>query len=137
MLSRAQIEAVQDFQVVTVAVPGYGDVGLRSWDGFARDSYDTCLMRQSAPARDDRGQPVSRLTDLKRIKTVMLALSICNEQGQRLFNAADENDLKFLDSRGLVFIDTLIPKIRELNGLNVADAEAAEKKSASSTASTS
>jgi hypothetical protein len=127
-LTRQQIEGIRDFQVVPVEVPGYGPICIRSWDGRARDIYDTKLMQQSRDVqRGDR--TFSELHDLRGLTATLLALSICDEAGGLLFDAERPADLKLLDSRGLTFAQTLRTEIRKLNKLEPGAVEDAEKKS--------
>lgn len=101
-LTRADILAAKDFEIVTVDVDKWGDggqVGIRTFDAATRAQ----LLK---PAKDGK-MPENFMEQV-------VAASACDEAGALLFT---EQDLAALSEKSAVVLEHLFTVSTELNGL--------------------
>lgn len=113
-LDRAAILAAQDQQLATVPVPEWGEgafVHVRSLTGTERDAYEMAVYKNDA-----------------NVRATLCRFGICNQEGERIFGAAD---VAPLGKKSAAALDRCYDKIRELSGMNRAAQEAIEKNSKS------
>lgn len=114
-LTKEQILAAQDTQVVTEHVPEWGgDVLLKPMSGKARNAFEKSLVS------------VSREESIDNIYARILVHCMVDENGERLFSDADADALG--EKSGAV-LGRLTPVAQRLSGLTKDDIEEAKKNS--------
>lgn len=121
ILTREEIAEKSEIRIEIEPIPEWGDdvaVGMRYWSGTERDEFDMELQRRK-PGDDD-------LMDLIGMKAFCLALSICDESGERLYDEAGIDELNDLNSE---ILQRLFKKAQEMNGIGDKAVEELEKNS--------
>jgi hypothetical protein len=114
LLNRDQILAAEDLQHQDVPVPEWGGtVRIRGLTGDERDAYEITMMKNREAA--DKGD----LTDA-HIRAALVAMSIVDEEGKRLFSIAD---IKALGSKSAAALDRCYNVAQKLARLSAADIE--------------
>jgi hypothetical protein len=126
ILDKAAILAAQDIKYEVVAVPEWGgDVRVRSMTGCDRDAWEQALM-------------ASRSSDAKanfdNIRARMVALSVVDESGARLF---DEADIVALGGKSAKALDRVYEAATRLNAIGDEEVAALGKPSAEASAAAS
>jgi hypothetical protein len=81
LLSKDQILQADDRRYEIVSVPEWGgDVRIRSLSGAERDQYEAGLTRQVGNTQK---------IDARNARAKLVALSVCDENGQPVFDAKD------------------------------------------------
>ncbi len=123
VLSREGLLSGRDFRFEDVPVPELGEgavVRVRIMTGAARDGLDAWLVVTN-------DEPALRM---KRYRSLVCALGICNEAGELLFGEADVDELAARVSSDLV--QRVFDAVARLNKLRPEDKEEAAKNSAGS-----
>lgn len=120
VLTRDAILAAPDIQEEIVPVPEWGgDVIVRGLTGAQRDAFEASVVEQKGKKTEMK---------LDNIRARLVALSIVDEKGKRLFSDADVVALGKKSARPL---QRLWDKARELSGLSDDDVEELAKNSSS------
>lgn len=118
LLSREAILAVPDLQSEVVNVPEWGgDVKVQGLTGAQRDAFEGSVMLGKGKDRD---------VNLKNLRAKLVALSIVDEKGARLFTDADVNAL---GAKSATALNRVFEVAQRLSGLTGEDVEALEKNS--------
>lgn len=81
ILTKDKILQVEDIQKELVNVPEWGgDVYVRGMTGAERDRFEASIVQM---------QGTERKLNMSNVRAKLASLTICDEQGQRLFNDAD------------------------------------------------
>jgi hypothetical protein len=111
-LGRDAILNASDVQQEDIYVPEWGTwVHVRGLSGRERDGFEAEMV-------DQRGK--SRATNLRNIRARLVALSVVDDAGQRMFQHADIDALGEKSARAL---DRIFGKAMELSGLRQQDVE--------------
>lgn len=111
MLDKAAILAADDLPRETVAVPEWGgEVCVRTMTGTERDAFESGLL-----AKEGR---------MENVRARLVSLTLCDEQGERLFDDAEVATLGKKSARAL---DRVFAVAQRLNGIGTEAAEAAKK----------
>lgn len=124
LLNRDQILTADDLPTEDVEVPEWGGtVRLRALTGTERDAFEVSV------AGDGK-------KNLSNLRARLVALSVVDDKGERLFTDAD---VKKLGLKSAAALDRLFDKARHLSGLDEDDVEelAGNSDAAQSGASTS
>ena len=106
MLTKDEIIAAEDTPTEVVDVPEWGgEVRIRTMNGGERDSFDYALL----------GRKEGERIDIRGLKAKLLALTLVNGDGSRLFTEA-EGDL--LQAKSSKVLDDLFQVSQRLNGLS-------------------
>lgn len=109
MLTRDQILAAADLRIESVDVPEWGGaVGVRVMTGAERDRFE----QQMAAAK---GRSVDN------VRAGLLALCLCDEAGQRLFEDADVRALGDKSASALSRVFDVALRLNKLSDGDVAD----------------
>lgn len=120
ILGRAQILAANDIRTELVEVPEWGgEVLLRGLTGAERDAYELSL---ATPA----GKKM--VYHLKNMRARLVAMCVVDEQGRRVF---EEGDVQQLGEKSGVALMRIWKKAQELSGLSDEDVEELGKNSES------
>lgn len=107
MLTKEQIQKVDDSKIARVDVPEWGGhVFVKTISGFARDQYEQSLIKMK------RGRADADLTNQRAKFVVMVA---CNEEGNLLFNP---NDADWLGNKSASAIHRIYTEAVRLNGMD-------------------
>jgi len=120
-LSKSKILSASDVKLEKVNVPEWGDdVFIKTLSGTERDMFEDAYSR-------DR---------MKNFRARFLTLTLCDEEGDRLF---EDGDVELLGKKSAVVLNRLFEKAWSLNAFRGEDVESLGKDSPSdqSDASTS
>lgn len=117
-LSREQILEAQDLTIEEVQVPEWGgSVYVRSLSGKGRDKFDASRFKLV----NNRVEMIHENT-----RAVLLALSLCDQDGGLLFSEAD---VKALGEKSASALDRVFEVAQRLSGLRAKDMEEKLKNS--------
>ena len=113
MLSREQILSADDRKTEDVEVPEWGGtVRVRALSGAERDAYEAGLVQL-------RSDGTRRLT-MQNARARLVSLSLCDEQGNRLFSDADVSEL---GDKSAAALERVFDVASRLSGLTDGDIE--------------
>jgi hypothetical protein len=117
-LTRDAILSAVDIPQEDVAVPEWGgSVLVRGLTGRQRDSFEAGMVR---------GQGRNQTLVLENMRAKLCALTIVDEQGDRLFSEAD---VKALSEKSAAALDRVFAVAMRLSGLTQRDVEELTKNS--------
>ena len=120
ILSREAILAASDIQEEIVPVPEWGgEVIVRGLSGTQRDQFEASVVKQKGKSTE---------LNLKNVRAKMIALSVVDEHGNRIFS---ERDVAALGAKSARALQRVWEKARELSGLSEEDVEELAKNSES------
>ncbi len=107
-LSKEEILNIKDCEVISVKVPEWGgkEVGIKIMSGAERDKIEANFDKRR---KKDSFDPIEA-------KAFVLAMSLCDEHGKRLFDLAE---LKEINKKSGKVIDFLFAESQNLNGVGV------------------
>jgi hypothetical protein len=119
MLTREQILSSQDRKIQKVTVPEWGgDVYVRSLSGAERDQFEEGnLIRE----KDRKRGFVSLDIRIQDAKTRLVALSVCDEAGTRLFSDADVEALSKKNSAAIARLSGVASALSGITDENLED----------------
>jgi len=116
LLTRQEILSIRDIRTETVFVPEWGgSVRIKAMTGKERDAWETALFQID-------GKDVKMNKENLRAKLV--ALTVVDEAGQRLFTEAD---VEALGSKSASALDRIYQASQKLSGLTPDDIKEMEK----------
>lgn len=116
LLTRQEILSIRDIRTETVFVPEWGGaVKIKAMTGKERDAWETALFQID-------GKDVKMNKENLRAKLV--ALTVVDEAGQRLFTEAD---VEALGSKSASALDRVYQASQKLSGLTPDDIKEMEK----------
>lgn len=116
LLTRQEILSIRDIRTETVFVPEWGGaVRIKAMTGKERDAWETALFQID-------GKDVKMNKENLRAKLV--ALTVVDEAGQRLFTEAD---VEALGSKSAAALDRIYQASQKLSGLTPDDIKEMEK----------
>ena len=111
MLDRDGILACQDLETEAVEVAEWCDtVYVRTMTGKERDHFEQTVADQREGER----------FDVRGVRALLVALTLCDENGEGLFTA---DDVDALNAKSAAALDTLFDVSRRLNHLRPEDVE--------------
>lgn len=117
LLTRENILAADDLGRELVNVPEWGgDVYVRGLTGKERDQFEASMI-------DQRGK--SQTVNLQNIRAKLAGLSICDENGKRIFTDAD---LAALAGKSALALNRVFEVARRLSGLGDDDVKELTKE---------
>ena len=112
MLDKKTILKSDDLPRERVTVPEWGgDVFVRTLTGTERDSFEQSMLR---------GKGKNREMNLSNIRARLSVLTMCTEDGTRLFEA---KDIDALGKKSASALDRIFGVAQRLNGLSGEDVE--------------
>ena len=118
LLTKSAILAANDLKTQDVDVPEWGGaVRVRAFSGRERDAFEASLVR---------GDGKDRKVDLTNMRARLVALSVVDEAGQRVFT---DEEVDLLGAKSGAALDRVFAVAQGLNGLSGADVEALVKNS--------
>ena len=112
MLTKDQILDAQDLQTEIVEVPEWeGSVEIKAMTGFERDAFEESLLR---------GKGKNTTVNMQNIRAKLVAHSIVNGDGERMFGDAD---VKALGKKSAAALDRVFAVAQELSGITKEDVE--------------
>lgn len=110
ILTKDDILKADDIQKELVSVPEWGgDVYVRGMTGAERDKFEAGIVQM-------RG--TERTLNMSNIRAKMASLTICDEQGKRLFNDAD---IAKLAEKSANALQRVFQVAQKLSGIGDAD----------------
>ncbi|MGC4031481.1 MAG: phage tail assembly chaperone [Tepidisphaeraceae bacterium] len=117
MLNAESILASADLPTESVEVPEWnGTVYVRTMSGTDRDAFEASMIDTKKPA--ENGKPAG---NLKNIRARLCVLTVCDQNGNRLFTDDQADALGAKSSKAL---DRVFEVAQRLNGLGAKDVEA-------------
>ena len=111
ILSKDAILAADDLPRETVNVPEWGgEVLVRTMSGTDRDAFEASLLE-----KDGR---------MENVRARLVALTLCDAQGDRLFN---DSEIAALGRKSARALDRVFAVAQRLNGIGVEQVDAAKK----------
>lgn len=118
LLNREAILKADDLPKELVEVPEWGGyVYVRTLTGLERDAFEESVTQQ-------RGKSIKM--NLRNIRAKLVALSVVDEGGKRIFSDADA---KFLGEKSASALDRIFEVAQRLSGLRDEDVEELAKNS--------
>lgn len=118
LLTRDAILQAQDLPTVDVEVPEWGGtVRVRALTGAERDAFEQSIVEQ-------RGK--STKMNLANLRAKLVALTVVDEEGKRLFSDADA---KLLGQKSALALNRVFEVAQKLSGLSPEDVEELTKNS--------
>lgn len=112
LLGRDAILQAQDLPTEDVAVPEWGGVcRVRALTGAERDSFEQSIVEQ-------RGK--STKMNLRNIRAKLVALSVVDEEGKRVFS---DGDAETLGKKSAAALERVFEVAQRLSGLRPEDVE--------------
>jgi len=109
-LSKADILGADDLPKQEVAVPEWGgQVWVRTMTGTERDAFEAALLNGD-----------NKATNLANIRARMATLTVCDDDGGRLFN---DDEMAALGAKSAAALDRIFAVAQELNHFGDKDAE--------------
>lgn len=119
LLSKEAILAAQDLRFEVVPVPEWGgEVRVRTMTGADRDAYEQSLMASRGP---------DAKANIKNVRARLVAYSIVDEAGNRLFN---EEDIDALGAKSVRALDRVFSAASRLSAIGAKDVAELGKPSA-------
>jgi hypothetical protein len=116
ILTRDAILQAQDLPRELVEVPPWGgSVYVRALTGAERDAFETSIVEQ-------RGK--STKMNLKNIRAKLVALTVVDEEGNRIFS---DSDASALGKKSAAALDRVFEVAQRLSGLRPEDVEELSK----------
>ena len=110
LLNRESILQADDLPKELVDVPEWGGaVYVRSLTGAERDRFESGMIEQ-------RGK--NQKMNLSNIRAKLAALTVCDEEGKRIFSSADIDELS---KKSAAALDRIFAVARRLSGLGEDD----------------
>ena len=111
ILSKDAILAADDLPRETVIIPEWGgEVLVRTMSGTDRDAFEASLLE-----KDGR---------MENVRARLVALTLCDLQGDRLFN---DSEIAALGRKSARALDRVFSVAQRLNGIGVDQVDAAKK----------
>jgi len=118
ILTRDAILKAEDLPRELIEVPEWGgSLYIRALTGTERDAFEASVVEQ-------RGK--STKMNLRNIRAKLVALTVVNEDGERLFSDAD---IKLLGGKSAAVLDRLFEVAQKLSGLRDEDVDELAKNS--------
>ena len=110
LLNRESILQADDLPKELVDVPEWGgSVYVRSLTGAERDRFESSMIKQ-------RGK--NQQMNLDNIRAKLAVLTVCDEEGKRIFSSADIDELS---KKSAAALDRIFAVARRLSGLGEDD----------------
>lgn len=120
LLTRDQILKAQDLPTEDVPVPEWGGtVRVRALTGAERDAFEQSIVEQ-------RGR--SARMNLQNLRAKLVALTVVDEEGNRIFS---DSDAKLLGKKSALALNRVFEVAQKLSGLTSEDVEELTKNSES------
>lgn len=120
ILTREQILEAQDLQKELVEVPEWGGaVYVRALTGTERDAFEQSMIEMRTVRRGRREETVRELR-LQNLRARLCAMTICDENGNRLFTDAD---IQLLGQKSASALNRVFEVAQRLSGLRDEDVE--------------
>ena len=97
-----------------------GWVMIKEMTGAERDQYDAMVFGKVK----DKDDPNMAAKVMDNIRAKMACMTVCNEDGKRLFNL---EDVKKLGKRSSIALDKIFDKAKEVNGMSDEEMTGLEK----------
>lgn len=118
LLTRDAILQAQDLPTERVVVPEWnGEVLVRALTGAERDTFEQSIVEQ-------RGK--STRMNLQNLRAKLVALTVVDEEGKRLFS---DEDAKLLGQKSAAALNRIFEVAQRLSGLRDEDVEELAKNS--------
>jgi hypothetical protein len=118
MLTKESIFGANDITIEKVEIPEWGgNVFVKTMTGRERDAYEESCIPEDDGEKTDSKQ---RETNFTNIRARMACMTICDENGKRLFTMDDAQELGEKSASGL---DRIFTVATELNKISAADVE--------------
>lgn len=120
ILGREQILAAEDLEKELVTVEAWGgSVYVRALTGAERDAFEASLVNERV-VRRGRKSETTRETNLANLRARLCALTMCDEEGNRLFSDADVREL---GKKSASALNKVFEVAQRLSGLTDDDVE--------------
>lgn len=112
LLTKDQILDADDLQSQVVPVPEWGgSVLIRGMTGIERDAFEESLLK---------GKGKNTKVNMQNIRAKLVAHSVVNGDGERMFSDAD---VRALGQKSAAALDRIFDVAQELSGITKADVE--------------
>jgi hypothetical protein len=118
ILDKAAILEAQDIVTEEIEVPEWGgSVLVKSLTGAERDSFEQSILIKRGDSYD---------ANMSMVRAKLAAVSIVDEEGQRLFG---DGDIKALAAKNAAALDRVFTAASRLSGISADDADELAKNS--------
>lgn len=120
ILSKEAILAANDLEKELVEVPEWGGaVYVRALTGTERDAFEASLVNERV-VRRGRKSETTRETNLRNLRARLCALTMCDEEGNRLFGDSEVHEL---GKKSASALNRVFEVAQRLSGLSEGDVE--------------
>ena len=120
ILKREDILAASDLVIELVSVPEWGgDVYVKGMTGAERDKFEGSIFRASVGKKAGKVSEVDRL-NLSNVRAKLCSMTICDEDGKRLFT---EKDVQALSQKSAAALQRVFVVAQRLSGITDEDIE--------------
>lgn len=120
ILSREQILEAQDMEKELVDVPEWGGpVYVRALTGAERDAFEDSMVEMRVVRKGRKRETVPQMR-YQNLRARLCALTICDEEGNRLFK---DEDVHALGKKSAAALDRVFEVAQRLSGLREEDVE--------------
>lgn len=111
LLTKDAILSVNDLPMERINVPEWGgEVMIRTMTGTDRDAFETHLIGQSGR--------------MENVRARLVALTLCDQDGQRLFN---DSEVSALGKKSAKALDRVFAVAQRINGIGADEASSTKK----------
>lgn len=112
LLTRDSILQAQDIQTEDVEVPEWGGtVRVRGLTGAQRDQFESSIVSLKGKRQD---------INMQNVRAKLVALSVVDEEGQRIFQ---DDDIRALGMKSAVALQRVFDVAQRLSGITEDDVE--------------
>lgn len=113
ILKRDDILNVADLPIEEIPVPEWGgSVLVRGMTGAERDAFEASIVQLKGGNKSS--------VDMRNIRAKLVAMSLVDESGERLFSQAD---VELLGKKSAAALQRIFEAAQKLSGLTTADVE--------------
>lgn len=107
MLTKDDILKTADLKIKEIDIPEWGgQVCLKVISSLDRDRYESWYVS------------AERSGNYEKARSLLVAMSLCDDKGVLLFNPKDSNDLAAIGNKNSLIIDRIWAEARKLNGID-------------------
>ncbi len=121
VLGSKDILGADDIQIQLVPVPEWGgSVYVKGMTGEERDKFESSLLVRKSVGKRGRGKREVTEFNLENTRAKVCSMTMCEEDGKRLFT---EKDVKALSKKSAAGLQRVFEVAQELSGLTDEDIE--------------
>lgn len=125
VFNREDILGISDIKIVEVSIPEWGlgaTVWVRGMTGAERDKYDADMFQ---PLSGKKPEASDRILNLSNLRAKLCSMTICDEDGKRLFTT---KDVQALSQKSAAALQRIFVVAQRLSGISEEEVEGLAKE---------